>query len=56
MNLKMTPYRNHHYAVIVTDLSHLVGKNNYKRKNFSVSPLALRKRCARELGDMAGKL
>lgn len=44
----MTPYRNHHYAVIVTDLSHLVGKNNYKRKNFSVSPLALRK-CAREL-------
>lgn len=54
MNLKMTPYRNHHYAVIVTDLSHLVGKNNYKRKNFR--PLALQKRCARELGDMAGKL
>lgn len=52
----MTPYRNHHYAAIVTDLSHLVGKNNYKRKNFSVSPLDLRKRCARELRDTAGKL
>lgn len=46
----MIPYRNHHYAAIVTDLSHFAEKNNKKRKNFGVVPLDCRQRCVREVG------